>query len=52
MLGDNVAVVALTSSGDTQIYLGILDTSMIDIAEESCSNGYTLYLHPDEIILY
>ena len=45
VLGDKVTVVALTSSGDPQIYLGRLDTSLIDRAEESCSNGYTLYLH-------
>ena len=52
MLGDNVTVVALTSSGNPQIYLGVLDTSLVDRTEESCSDGYTLSLYPDETILY
>ena len=52
MFGNNVTVVALTSSGNPWIYLGRLDNSLIDRAEESCSDGYTFYLHPDETILY
>ena len=52
VLGYNMTVVALTPSGDPQIYLGRLDTSLIDTAEDSCSNGYTLSLRPDKTILY
>ena len=47
-----MTVAALTSNGDPQIYLGVLDTSLVDRAEDIFSDGYTLSLHPDENILY
>ena len=39
MLGDNVTVLSLTSSGNPRIYLVRLDTSLIDRAEYSCATA-------------